>query len=172
MRKVLALLIVCAPLLAACSIEDPIVPELKGRWSAPAMIKAMEQRRRVEKASMKTAPPTTQQEMCRAVYVTFGKRAVRANVFGTLIPLFSIDSAKREGSRIVLTGRVNKDNAGSAATIELVLRNGEVRFDDIYDSTGRSIKYERLPDEARGIGVTALGDLLGLMLNVKQCPAA
>jgi hypothetical protein len=172
MRKVLALLIVCAPLLAACSIEEPILPELKGRWSAPNMIKAMEERRRVEQVSMKTAAPTTQAEMCRAVYVTFGKRAVRANVFGNRIPLFSIDSAKREGSRIILTGRANKANAESAAKIELVLRNGEVRFDDIYDATGRSIKYEPLPEEARGFGVTALGDLLALMLNVKPCPAA
>src|SRR5262249_18001443 len=117
--------------------------------------------------------PNTPAEMCRAAYVTFGKRSVRATVFGNRVPLFSIESAKREGSRVILTGRVNKNSAESAARIELVLRNGEVRFDDIYDTTGRSIKYERLPDDPgmRSAGVTALGDLLGLMLNVKACPA-
>jgi len=171
MRGIVASLIVLVPLLAGCTFEDPILPELKGRWTAPAMIKAMEERRRVENVSIKTAAPTTQAEMCRAVYVTFGKRAIRATVRGNRVPIFSIDSAKREGSRIVLKGRVNKNNPESAATIELVLRNGEVRFDDINDATGRSIKYERLPDEARGFGVHALGDLLGMMLNVKPCAA-
>jgi hypothetical protein len=171
MRGIVASLIVLAPLLAGCTFEDPILPELKGRWSAPAMIKAMEERRRVEKVSSKTPAPTTQAEMCRAVYVTFGKRAIHAHVFNNRVPIFSIDSAKREGSRILLKGRANKNHAESAGTIELVLRNGEVRFDDIYDATGRSIKYERLPDEARVFGVHALGDLLAMMLNVKPCAA-
>jgi|SRR5581483_8212522 len=171
MRGIVASLIVLVPLLAGCTFDDPILPELKGRWTAPAMIKAMEERRRVEKVSMKTPAPTTQAEMCRTVYVTFGKRSIRASVFGNRVPIFSIDSAKREGSRIVLTGRIDKSNAESAAKIELVLRNGEMRFDDIYDATGRSIKYERLPDEARQFGVHALGDLLGLMLDLKPCAA-
>jgi hypothetical protein len=135
MRRIIASPILLVPLLAGCTFEDPILPELKGRWSAPAMINAMEERRPVEQFSMKAAAPTTQAEMCRAVYVTFGKRAIRASVFGRRVPSFSIDSAKREGSRIVLKGRASNNNAESAATIELVLRNGEVHFDDIYDAT-------------------------------------
>src|SRR4051812_1272666 len=126
MRGIVASLIVLVPLLAGCTFQEPILPELKGQWTAPAMIKAMEERRRVEKVSMNTAAPTTLAEMCRAAYVTFGKREVRATVFGNRVPIFSIDSAKREGSRIVLTGRIDKRNAESAAKIELVLRNGEV----------------------------------------------
>ena len=182
MRKVIALLLVVAPLLAACSIEEPILPELKGRWAAPAWVKAMDKRRKEEsvRASATTIKAAAYNEStgytdtCGTVYVTFGKRAIRATVFGKRIPFFSIESAKREGSRIVITGRANKANADSAAKIELVLRNGEVRFDDIYDATGRSVKYERLPDEEktmRGFGANTLGDIMALMLNVKPCAA-
>ena len=43
MRKAIASLLVLAPLLAACSVEQPVLPELKGKWFAPDMIRAMEQ---------------------------------------------------------------------------------------------------------------------------------
>ena len=55
----------------------------------------------------------------------------------------------------------------------LLLRNGEVRFDDIFDETGRSVKYERLPDghPFRSKGATSLGEALGLVLDAKPCKA-
>jgi hypothetical protein len=176
MRKMFASLLLLGPLLAACGkIEEPIVPELKGKWGAPGIMKAIDQKRqaRVEPASVKAVTPTTHEEMCRVSHVTFGKSAIRVNALGFGFSLFEVTGVKREGSRIILSGTVDKKDPASSGKIELMVRNGEVRFDDIYDASGRSIKYERVPEgeRVRSYGATTVGEAMGLFLNVKPCPA-
>jgi hypothetical protein len=176
MRKIVTTLLLLVPLLAACGkIEDPIVPELKGKWGSPGVAKAIDQKRqaRVEPASMKAVNSTTQEEICRVSYVTFGKSAIRVHTLGFGISLFEITGVKREGSRVILSGTTDRRDPGAAGKIELIVRNGEVRFDDVIDASGRSIKYERVPDgeRVRGYGATTVGETLGLFLNVKPCPA-
>ena len=177
MRKLLATVLILGPMLAACSkIEEPIVPELKGKWGAPGISEVVGQKRQAQvqqTSTKKDSSPTTHEEVCRVAGVTFGKSAIRVNAFGRDFPLFHIDSVKREGARIVLTGQIDKKHAGTAGKIELVMRNGEVRFDDVYDSTGRSIKYERIPDDdrVRSFGATTVGEGMKLFLDAKPCAA-
>ena len=46
----------------------------------------------------------------------------------------------------------------------------EQDIDDIIDQRGRSIRYERFDNEqARRVGITTLGDVFRLVLDVKPC---
>jgi hypothetical protein len=54
--------------------------------------------------------------------------------------------------------------------IELILRNGELRFDDIIDQRGQSIRYDRFDNEtARRLGVSTTGDVFRLLFDLKPC---
>jgi hypothetical protein len=54
--------------------------------------------------------------------------------------------------------------------IELILRNGEIRFDDVIDQRGRSIRYDRFDSEtAQRVGVSTTGDVLRLLFDLKPC---
>ena len=55
-------------------------------------------------------------------------------------------------------------------TIELILRNGEIRFDDVIDQRGRSIRYDRFDNEtAQRVGVSTTGDVFRLLFDLKPC---
>lgn len=171
MRKVFVTMLVAAPLLAACGMaEEPLVPELKGRWDTLSKIKS----ERPVRVSSQAEPVAS--DPCRTAYMTFSRRKITMHVQGTSIPVFHVADVKRDGQRLTITGgAVSGKNSSVSAhgKIVLLLRNGEVRFDDIFDETGRSVKYERLPDghPLRSKGATSLGEALGLVLDVKPCKA-
>ena len=76
---------------------------------------------------------------------------------------------KRDGPRIILTGSVPSIGA-SDSRVELLLRNGEIRFDDVSDERGRSIRYQRFENEsARQNGVRTVGDVFRLAFDLKSC---
>ena len=90
---------------------------------------------------------------------------------GKINPVFVVREVKRERSRLILAGQApvtaertgRKDRARCCA-------NGEVRFDDIVDERGRSIRYERFENEqARRVGITTVGDVFRLVLDLKPC---
>ena len=76
-----------------------------------------------------------------------------------------IANAAREGARFVLTGQEpNNPLAGPGRTrLELVLRNGEVAFDNLFDQRGRSVRYDsyKAPDSTsqQRAGLNTIGDL-------------
>jgi hypothetical protein len=88
------------------------------------------------------------------------------------MPLFYIADVKRDGQRLIVSGG-SDSNKTIHGRIELLLRNGEVRFDDVYDETGRSVKYERLPDgnPARRHGARTLGEAFALFIDARPCKA-
>ena len=171
MRKVFVTMLVVAPLLVACGMaEEPLVPELKGRWDTLSKIKS----ERPVRASSQAEPVAS--DPCRTGYMTFSKRKITMHMNGISIPVFHVADVKRDGQRLTITGGAvsGKDPSASAhGKIVLLLRNGEVRFDDIFDETGRSVKYERIPDghPLRSKGARSLGEALGLVLDVKPCKA-
>jgi hypothetical protein len=165
-RKVLVTMLLLAPLLAGCGKdEEPLIPELKGRWDVLSYAK-----RQVQRAS--TAPQSVKADAkfdnCDASYVTFSKRGIAINVLGFPLARFPVTSARREGQRIILAVAFDQSARGQ---IELLMRSGELRFDDILDDTGRSIKYERLPDgnPMRQRGATTLGEGFQEFLDLKPC---
>lgn len=87
-------------------------------------------------------------------------------------PLFLVQEVKRDGPRLILTGKTPLAAGWEWARIEVVLRHGEIRFDDIVDKSGRSIRYERFRNEpARRAGISTIGDVLRLVLDLKPCNA-
>jgi hypothetical protein len=160
--KRIGLLVILA--LAGCSPkDDPLLPELKGRWAAEAAVKLRSGLRPADKT------PASTQELCRTDYVTFGKRAVTLHSGGQAKPFFVVREVRRDRSRIILVGAAPVFGADSSS-VELVLRNGEIRLDDVIDERGRSVRYQRFENaEAQQTGVRTIGDLFGLVFDLKAC---
>jgi hypothetical protein len=152
-------------LVAGClQKEDPLLPELKGRWATEYAVKI-----RSAGSAGGPAPQPSTQELCRTEYVTFEKRAVTLHSGGRVSPFFVAREVKRDGPRIILTGSVPSMGA-SDSRVELLLRNGEIRFDDVSDERGRSIRYQRFENEsARQNGVRTVGDVFRLAFDLKSC---
>src|SRR5262245_44221611 len=150
MAKWLGLLIPLLLLAQACVPgNDPLLPELKGRWSAPAQ---------------------TASGDCRNEYVIFEKYGVLVYMHGQVTPVFMVTAVKREGARLMLNAHAPLIAGGHTGRIELLLRNREVHLDDVIDERGRSILYERFDnDQARRLGITTVGDIFRLLLDVKPC---
>jgi hypothetical protein len=147
--------------------QDPLLPELKGRWSAPNAAKL----RHAAAAERYANPPAqTASGDCRNEYVTFEKFGVALYMNGQVNPVFMVQAVKRDGVKVILDGYAPIVAGGHKARIELVLRNGEVRLDDVVDERGRSILHERFDNEqARRLGITTVGDIFRLVLDVKPC---
>ena len=173
MRKVFAAMLIVAPLVAACGMaEEPLVPELNGRWDVLSKFKSD----RTVGMSSRAEPQPAAVDTCRAGYITFSKRRIAMHTLGIPLSIFHIADVKRNGQRLTLTGGMDSGKSPSASPqgkLVLLLRNGEVRFDDIIDENARSVKYERLPDghPLRNKGATTLGEGLQLLLDVKPCKA-
>jgi hypothetical protein len=167
MAKRFALLIPLLLLNLGCLPVDPLVPELKGRWASDNIA-------RVRHALLTYPPPAAPEAIsdpgCRAQYVTFGKQFIAMHT-QDMVPLFAVREFKRDGNRLTLTGSASVPG-GTTMQIDLLLRNGEVRFDDVRDQKGRSVAYERLEHEqARQAGVKTIGDVFRLVLDTKPCRA-
>jgi hypothetical protein len=169
MRKAaVVILLAMAPLLAGCGQDgEPILPELKGRWDVISLhnmtqgtVGQSAQPQRVSSAS-----PAI--DNCSVTYVTFTKQGVVLRTLGIPMTVFPVTEAKRANARIVLTAGAN------GGKIMLLMQNGELRFDDVVDPRGRSLRYERLPDghNLRGKGATTVGEAFGLLLDLKPCKA-
>lgn len=172
MRYAMLTLLLLAPLVAACGkAEEPLIPELQGRWAPPTTSKAMEQPR-VQQVSN---PPKQDPNFCRILHVTFSKERIALNLLGIGVTVFHISGMKREGQRLILSGTPDGDkNPAAQGKLVVLLRDGEVRFDDVYDERGRSLRYERLPEghAMRKHGATTVGDAFKQLLDVKPCPTA
>ena len=172
MRNAFALMMVAAPLIAACGMaEEPLVPELKGRWEVLSNL-AKPQPERVRVAGP-AQPDATTKDDCRLMYVTFSKQAITVYTLGVPVPLFHIADMKREGQRLSLTVRSEPRKSAPASKLVLLLRDGGVRFDDIFDERGRSVKFDRLPEghASRRNGATTVGEASQLLLDVRPCRA-
>jgi hypothetical protein len=171
-------------LLAGCGQSDsPLFPELDGRW-APERGAWARVLLAAKSTSAPVAPPSVK-DLCENEYITFDKfpwpstRNFIGNVTrhrqGQHDTIFMIATARRDGARIILTGQEpNEPLAGSGRTrLELVMRNGEIAFDDIVDQRGRSVRYDTLkigdPISARRAGLNTIGDMFRLLLDVKPC---
>jgi hypothetical protein len=165
--------VIVAVLLSAAACipgDDAPLPELKGRWAA---INAAKLRALVANAPA-NAPQPSLAELCGSEYVTFGKQAVRLHHGGTSNTLFWVREAKRKGARIVLTGKeAERSFAAVAETqVELVLREGELRFDDVVDPRGRSIRHDRFTaPRSVELGFNTIGDVYGLVYDLRACRA-
>jgi hypothetical protein len=106
------------------------------------------------------------------MYVTFSKHAITMHMLGIPLSIFAIADMKREGSRLTLTV-ADSAKSTSHGRLVLLLRDGGVRFDDLFDEHGRSLKYERLPDDhaSRKHGATTVGEATQLFLDLKPCTA-
>jgi hypothetical protein len=170
-RQALLATLLLLPLLAGCLVKhDPLTPELKGRWAAPnaAKLRVALAADRLSNAALAAAP---EEASCLDQYVTFEKRGIMLYMDRKVHPLFAVSNVRRDGARLILTGNAPVPG-GSEAKIELLLRHGEVRFDDIIDQRGRSIRYERFDNEqAQRVGVKTIGDIFRLVLDVKPCRA-
>jgi hypothetical protein len=170
-RRVVATMLVVAPLLAACGkAEEPLIPELKGRWDIISLHKLQEARGTVGSG---TRQPNTS-DNCAVSYVTFGKSRIVIRLLGLPVPVFHVIDTKVQGQRVILTGGMEANSKPSeSGKLELLVRNGEVRFDDLIDERGRSIKYERIPDghPLRSKGANTLGEAMQMFLDLKACKA-
>jgi hypothetical protein len=154
--------------LGCGAAEEPLLPELKGRWAAPNAAK-LRYALAAERSPNLPAPAAAGD--CRDEYVTFEKHRVMLYANAKINPLLMVSDVKRDGNRLILTGS-GPMPAGDKMQIELVLRNGEIRLGDIMDHRGRSIIHDRFGDEqARRMGVTTLGDVFRLVLDLKPCRA-
>jgi hypothetical protein len=159
-----------ALLLGGCLAGEPLAPELKGRWAAP---KAASLRLALLADRTSSPQPVAVKDDadCRDQYVRFEKRGIILYMDRKVHPLFAVQDVKREGERFILTGSAPVPG-GHSIKIELVLRRGEIRFDDVVDQRGRSIRYERFDNEqARRLGVTSIGDVFRLLFDLKPCRA-
>jgi hypothetical protein len=168
MRKVFAVLLIVAPLLAACGKDgEPIIPELKGRWDVLSLHNmprgTVGQSSAPQRVSNSSQPAF---DNCSVTYVTFPKQGVVLRTLGIPMTIFPVAEAKRANARVILT-------AAGGGKIMLLMQNGELRFDDIVDPRGRSRRYERLPDghDLRSKGANTIGEAFGLLLDLKPCKA-
>jgi len=173
-RTVFAIMLVVAPVLAACGkAEEPLIPELKGRWGLVSLHKMQEARSTVGMGNASSnAPKRDTSDNCNISYVTFGQQRIVMRMVGIPIPVFQVADVKVLGQRVIVTGGADS-NPSNHVKLVLLLRNGGVSFDDIIDETGRSIKYERIPDghALRSKGATTLGEAMELFLELKPCKA-
>jgi hypothetical protein len=154
-------------LLTGCG-EEPLLPELQGRWAAPNAAKI---RKAILINAYPNAPAADAKDPCSNDYVTFGKPRIMLHSNGKTTPLFVVSEARREGSRIILMGR-EPTLGGGEGRLDLLLRKDEIRFDDIVDKKGRSVRYQRFEiAAAREVGLTSLGDVLQLVFDLKACRA-
>lgn len=158
MRKLLSFSVVL--LLGGCLAPEPLAPELKGRWAAPRAAHLQ----LALLADRSAGPPPVAAAGyadCRAQYVSFEKRGIMLYKDQKVYPLFSV--------REVLSVSTPFPG-GDAMKIELISRNGEIRFDDVIDQRGRSIRYDRFDSEtAQRVGVSTTGDVLRLLFDLKPC---
>ena len=132
------------PLLGGCMGDDPLVPELKGRWAAPnaSKIRYALMAERLDAAGVgqgrSQLPGSVRHVRQMRHPAPYGPEDVSA----------VMRDVKRDGSRLILSGNAPVPGA-SEAKIELLLQNGEVRFDDIIDERGRSIRYDRFAARRR-----------------------
>jgi hypothetical protein len=170
-RKIVVTLVALAPLMAACGkMEEPLIPELKGRWDLVSLHK-MQQAGTVG-SSRATQPDTS--DNCAVSNVTFGKTRIVMRLVGLPVPIFHVVDVKVQGPRVIITGGMSPNAPpNQQGKLELLLRNGGIVFDDIIDERGRSIKYERIPDGhvLRSKGATTLGEAMQLFLDLKPCKA-
>jgi hypothetical protein len=173
MRRSIFPSLLILPLLAGCIQSDaPLVPELKGRWAAPNASK-LRYALLADRAQAPLPMPAAAKSDtdCREQYVTFDKkRGITLYMDQKVNPLFVVREIKRDGARLILAGNTPFAAGAQSATIELILRNGEVRFDDVVDQRGRSVRHDRVDNEqARRAGITNIGDIFRLVLDVKPC---
>ena len=166
MRAILSLIV--ALVLGGCLAGEPLAPELEGRWAAPRAAHLQ-----LALLADRTAGPlpvaAAADADCRVQYVSFEKRGIMLYKDRKVYPLFAVRDVKREGSRFILSVSTPFPG-GDAMKIELILRNGELRFDDIIDQRGRSIRYDRFDNEtARRLGVSTTGDVFRLLFDLKPC---
>jgi hypothetical protein len=156
-------------LTAGCLPVDPLVPELKGRWAAPNAAK-LRYALAADRYSNPPAPAAAGD--CSNEYVTFGKRGIALHIHGRINPVFLVKDVQRQGARLILSGAAPFVAGAEPVKLELVLRNGEVRLDDVVDHRGRSVLYDLFENaDARRLGVTTIGDVFRLVLDVKPCRA-
>jgi hypothetical protein len=170
-RKAVLSSVLMLPLLTGCLPgNDPIAPELKGRWAAP---NASKLRSGLTADRLQTTPAAVKDDTsCREQYVTFDRKYGVAVYMNQMInPLFKVTDVKRDGQRLILSGS-SPISGAEQSKLEIIVRNGEVRFDDVIDQRGRSIKYERIDTEqARRAGISNIGDIFRLVLDLKPCSA-
>lgn len=175
-------LIALSVLLAGCT-DNPLLPELSGRW---APLKGVTTRLVLasNNSSVPVTPPNLD-DLCRSEYVTFQKFNASRDFSGAVFlhrndrrePTLMIAEANRQGNRITLIGRepFNPLVGTGAARLELILRNGELAFDDIIDHRGRSVRYDRIksPDPIRTYraGIGTIGDIYRMLFDLKRCTA-
>src|SRR5262249_26311876 len=155
------ILLAAAPLLAGCGQDgEPILPELKGRWdviSLHNLAQGTVGQSTVGQSSvpqrMSNAQPAF--DNCSVTYIVFTKQGVVLRTLGIPMTVFPVTEAKRANARVVLS-------AANGGKIMLLMQNGELRFDDIVDPRGRSVRYERLPDghQLRSKGATTVGEAM------------
>src|SRR3954453_5332368 len=86
-RKIAVCLLVVAPLLAACGrMEEPLTPELKGRWDLVSLHK-MQQGGTV--GSSRPTPPDTS-DYCPLSNVPFGRTRIVMRLMGLPVPIFHV----------------------------------------------------------------------------------
>jgi hypothetical protein len=147
--------------------NEPLLPELKGRWAAPNAAKL---RYAFAAERLPNPPGPIESGDCRNEYVTFEKRGIALYMNAKINPVMMVSEVKRNGSRLILSGNAPMVAGGEKMRIELLLRNGEIRLDDIVDQRGRSILYDRFESEqARRLGVTTIGDVFRLVLDLEPC---
>jgi hypothetical protein len=175
-------LIALSVLLAGCT-DNPLLPELNGRW---APLKGVTTRLVLasNNSSVPITPPNLS-DLCRSEYVTFQKFNASRDFAGAVFlhrndrrePTPMIAEVKRQGDRITLIGRepFNPLVGTGPARLELILRNGELAFDDIIDPRGRSVRYDRIksPDPIRTYraGINTIGDIYRMLFDLKRCTA-
>ena len=178
--KPIVLIALSALLLAGCGQSDgPLLPELKGRWVSEGSTRlAMA----TTGSGASVVPPSTE-DVCQAEYITFDKFPMDLEFSGSVTlhrqgggeVVFLVGSASREGDRITITGRPPNTPPARRMQIELVLRNGEVVFDDVLDRLGRSVRNDffQLDDspQAQPASFNTFGDHFRDTLNLKPCGA-
>ena len=149
--------------------QEPLLPELKGRWAAPNAAKL----RHALAAERHPSPPAPAAGGdCQNEYVTFEKRGVALYMNAKINPVMMVSEVKRNGARLILSGSAPMVAGGEKMQIELLLRNGEICLDDIVDHRGRSMIYDRFgSEEARRAGITTVGDVFRLVFDLKPCRA-
>ncbi|MEA2937154.1 MAG: hypothetical protein QOC56_658 [Alphaproteobacteria bacterium] len=165
-------LVVSLALLASGCMPggEPLLPELKGKWAAPNAAK-LRYALAAERYANPPAPAASGD--CRNGYVVFEKHAVTVYANGQINPVLMVQNVKRDGTRVIIDGGAPMVAGGKKLQIELVLRHdGDIRFDDIVDERGRSMRYDRFENaQAHRAGITTVGDVFALVLDLKPCRA-
>jgi hypothetical protein len=149
--------------------QEPLLPELKGRWAAPNAAKL---RYALAAERYPNSPAPAASGDCRGEYVTFERRRIALHMNAKVTPVMMVSDVRRDGARLILNGNAPMVAGGEKMQVELLLRNGEIRFDDIVDHRGRSVRYDRFDvEQARRLGVTTVGDIFRIVFDLKPCRA-